>query len=284
MKSEPTMFRRRPESRVSRVAWAERLTRWVMFPLIVAWLVPASGCLAGYPESDAGCVTPTASPTCDAPVRCSDDSQCAYAAAQGCCGPGVAAFCRQTDFVCSCGCSSGSTCASGCCSRNSVGGQSVCDWSSCCGSTASDQCSAGGDPPTFCRTPPVARDAGVTRTCPIGQLEVNWNTVGVRCSDVCSVDSQCASACCASLTSGERACSPTSDQNSYRCVSTASGTCPAGTYRLVAGGPCVQQPRSCADGSIVCSCPQTHGAWCHPECEYPRNCGGGVNPRYPCSR
>jgi hypothetical protein len=58
--------------------------------------------------------------------------------------------------------------------------------------------------------------------------------------------------------------------------------CPSGTFREVAGGPCVTKPSTCSTGDIVCTCPDKHGLWCHPACQFETQCAGSTNYDYPC--
>jgi len=111
--------------------------------------------------------------------------------------------------------------------------------------------------------------------CANGQICVTIGSTS-QCSNTCTSNSQCASGCCGSLQTGGGACAPPN-----YCSST-SGRCPPGTAPITPGGQCVSRPSSCANGAIVCGCPETHGEWCHLACKYPINCGGNSNPEYPC--
>lgn len=53
-------------------------------------------------------------------------------------------------------------------------------------------------------------------------------------------------------------------------------SCPSGQYPLSAGGACTPPtPSSCPNNWVVCTCPETHGVWCHPKCAY-GYCDGSV--------
>lgn len=86
----------------------------------------------------------------------------------------------------------------------------------------------------------------------------------------CGEDAQCCSGYCIGNTCETRPSSPPAPE------------CPAGTYKETDTGPCIPRPAACSTGDIVCNCPETHGVWCHPECEFELSCSGTPNPSYPC--
>lgn len=60
-----------------------------------------------------------------------------------------------------------------------------------------------------------------------------------------------------------------------QCGDPPDRSCPPGTAPIYPGGPCEEAPSSCAEGWVVCSCPDYHGVWCHPDCDaYDRGEGG----------
>lgn len=154
-------------------------------------------------------------------------------------------------------CSSDSECST-CCQGN-VGGVTVCAPSL-----------------SYCSMSPGGMTGNCSPACNAGSSCVTVDNVP-RCLRNCASDSEC-STCCTSTTNGTRVCAPAAD-----FCRGSGGTCPAGTYPLYNGGPCVPPtPSSCPNDYIVCNCPRTHGIWCHPECQFPLNCGGTANPTYPC--
>jgi hypothetical protein len=227
----------------------------------------------GTPESPCGscrageaCLSIGGNPTgCGS--RCNSNAECPG----GCCvRTGVngicasAASCAAAD---TCGiCDSSSTCV------NTDDGQSCltnCQSDSQCGSGNCAALVSGNG--SVC-SPTLRRDA--CGGCPGGQSCVNWNDgKGSRCAAGCESADQCESGCCASpdedAPDGPKFCAPGKG---------ACNPCPAGQYPLIENGPCSDDPTGggCDNGEIVCSCPETHGIWCHPSCEFGTCNGVGV--------
>jgi hypothetical protein len=181
------------------------------------------------------------------------------------------------------------TSASGCAPRCPAGQDTVCDGSSC--SACGDLCFANSDCPSgsvcacrqfddgVCVSPDWA-SAHHARTgtcgggggdCGSGCASGSTCVTGMGCRPLCTSNVQCSSNCCASLTGGQHACAPDS---SY-----CSGGCPAGQFPLYAGGPCQPPvPSSCPNDWVVCTCPETHGVWCHAACAFPFCSGAPCTP------
>jgi hypothetical protein len=114
-------------------------------------------------------------------------------------------------------------------------------------------------------------------SCPAGSECVSFSG-SLQCAQTCTSSSQCASGCCDGTSNGSMVCAP-----SNYCGSGSSGGCPSGQFPLTGGGGCSSSPASCPNDWIVCSCPETHGVWCHQSCEFATDCSGSANPSYPCT-
>lgn len=165
-------------------------------------------------------------------ISCEDPptSNCSPA----CSGADVCVMWGTSGYACGGRCGSDAECVSGCCASLSDGSRACAPDSSFCGACG---------------------------TCGAGEICVNWTGVGPRCSARCSSSPSCGSGCCGAVSDGSMACAPSS--------SFCSAGCPPGEFPLYEGGPCEPPvPSTCPNDWVVCTCPETHGVWCHEMCAF----------------
>lgn len=188
-----------------------------------------------------------------------------------------------------------SKCCSGVCLQ--IGTLYFCDTS--CGGEGQPCCRAD-ESTSLCA--PCSRCDGPSGTCIHEQLycptgEAACQPIGFQClenSDCCSGMCDTQRGLCSGTTCYPNAywCGTDSDCCSGYCSGNTCSSrpsdppaplCPSGTFQETPTGPCISRPAECRTGDIVCNCPELHGVWCHPSCEFEQSCDHSHNISYPCT-